>query len=323
MNNWINFYHPSTVIFVDDQKEFLDALQYRLSKNLISDALFFTNPISALNHIKANDALTSIYKNLNLVGTDASEIDIQERDVLTSFHLDEICKIVYNPKRFNVQSVLVVDFMMPEMDGISFCKELKHTPIKKVLLTAQTDHKLAINAFNEGLIDYFLIKEEGVINKLLLVIEEMQNNFFSSLPSNVLLDILPSRDKPSIVGFYQKIISDFNVIEFYLLDRCGSILMITKENEVLTLVISTTQDLDDYASVAEDHENEIIAEILRSREKILYFPNVSDRLYPVSDWNRFLFEAAAIPHQNNMYYSIIKQVEFQPVDLTRIEYCNK
>ena len=321
MNNWINFYHPSTVIFVDDQKEFLDALQYRLSKNLISE--FFTNPFSALNYIKANNALTDIYKNLNLVGTDVSEMDLQERDVLTSFNLDEICKIVYNPERFNVQSVLVVDFMMPEIDGISFCKELKKTPIKKILLTAQTDHKLAINAFNEGLIDYFLIKEEGIINKLLQVIEKMQNSFFSSLPSNVLLDILPSIDKGSIVDFYQKIISDFNVIEFYLLDRCGSMLMITKENRILTLVISTAEDLDDYASIAEDHENESIADILRSRKKILYFPQASDRLYPVADWNRFLFQSTAIPHQKNMYYSIIKQAEFQPIDLARIEYCKK
>ncbi len=321
MNNWINFYHPSTVIFVDDQKEFLDALQYRLSKNLISE--FFTNPFSALNYIKANNALTDIYKNLNLVGTDVSEMDLQERDVLTSFNLDEICKIVYNPERFNVQSVLVVDFMMPEIDGISFCKELKKTPIKKILLTAQTDHKLAINAFNEGLIDYFLIKEEGIINKLLQVIEKMQNSFFSSLPSNVLLDILPSIDKGSIVDFYQKIISDFNVIEFYLLDRCGSMLMITKENRILTLVISTAEDLDDYASIAEDHENENIAETLRCRKKILYFPKASDRLYPVADWNRFLFESTAIPHQKNMYYSIITQFEFQPIDLARIEYSKK
>lgn len=321
MNKWINFYHPSTVVFVDDQKEFLDALQYRLSKNLISE--FFTNPFSALNFIKANNGLTDIYKNLNLVGTDVSEIDLQERDVLTSFHLDEICKIVYNQERFNIQSVLVVDFMMPEIDGISFCKELKKYPIKKILLTAQTDHKLATNAFNEGLIDYFLIKEEGIINKLLQVIEKLQNSFFSSLPSNVLLDILPSIDKDSIADFYQKIISDFNVREFYLLDRCGSILMITKENKILTLVISTAEDLDDYASIAEDHENESIADILRSRKKILYFPQASDRLYPVVDWNRFLFQSTAIPHQKNMYYSIIKQAEFQPIDLARIEHCKK
>ena len=60
MNNWINFYHPSTVIFVDDQKEFLDALQYRLSKNLISE--FFTNPFSALNLLKLIMGLTDIYK---------------------------------------------------------------------------------------------------------------------------------------------------------------------------------------------------------------------------------------------------------------------
>lgn len=213
--------------------------------------------------------------------------------------------------------------MMPEMDGISFCKELKKIPIKKILLTAQNDHKLATKAFNEGLIDYFLIKDEGVANNLLPIIKKMQNGFFSSLPCNLLLDILPFIDKDSMIDFYQKILSDFKVAEFYLLDRCGSMLMITRDNKILTLVITTDEDLDDYIAIAEDHEQEDIADILRSKKKLIYFPKASDRLYPVGSWHSFLFESAPIPHQKNLYYTILTQQNFQPIDTTKVTYCKK
>ena len=46
MDTWLSYYHPSTVVFVDDQQAFLTAIKNRLPKQ--TSALFFSNAQEAL-----------------------------------------------------------------------------------------------------------------------------------------------------------------------------------------------------------------------------------------------------------------------------------
>jgi DNA-binding NtrC family response regulator len=56
--------------------------------------------------------------------------------------------------------VVVADFMMPEMDGISFLKEVRalRSPASRILLTGYADVENAIRAINEAGLYYYLEK---------------------------------------------------------------------------------------------------------------------------------------------------------------------
>ena len=57
---------------------------------------------------------------------------------------------IYNSERFAQISVVITDYAMPEMDGVDFLRQIKHSEIKRILLTGVADEKIAVKAFNWG-----------------------------------------------------------------------------------------------------------------------------------------------------------------------------
>ena len=50
------------------------------------------------------------------------------------------------------------------------------------MLTGNKDHSMAVQAFNEGIIDHFLVKDSpNLIDQLVHSIDKMQKSYFSSL----------------------------------------------------------------------------------------------------------------------------------------------
>lgn len=304
MNKWLSFYHPSTAVFVDDQQSFLKALQFRLSPKM--PAQFFNNPLIALESIKTHQ---SQYDNLKQVFT-IQETQEVETDSYMVLRLEEICKTSTNLDRFNEKSVVIVDYMMPEMDGISFCRLLKNHPIKKIMLTANEDYSMATRAFNEGIIDYFIIKDSPNFVELLnQAIESMQKAYFHSLMGNsfnaLLQEMVPFLNSEQITQFYKSKMKELDACEHYLLDRQGSMLFITKAGIPITLAISTDKDMETYAAIALDNDEQKIGIALSSKEKLLHFPKKTDEMEPVSSWNSFLFDALPFPNHQGTYYSLI------------------
>ena len=325
MNKLLSFYHPSTAIFVDDQQGFLTALKYRLSPTL--PVVFFNNPLKALESIENYPSFQEgKLRHLFKVDDQLPELiqDGSDTDTYIGLKLDEICQIANDANRFHEQSVVIVDYMMPNLDGINFCKRLKNHPIKKIMLTGSNDHSMAIQAFNEGIIDYFLVKDgPNLIEQLDHAIDKMQKSYFSSLMENRLGDvfetIIPFFKNIAIVQFYEKLMKELNAVEFYLLDRLGSLLFITYEGTPITLVISTEQVIESYASIAEDQNEMEIAGILLRKEKLIYFPNKLDHMKPASNWESFLFDATPFPEHPGIYYSIIHDQSLQPLRVEQIK----
>lgn len=323
MNEWLSYYHPSTAVFVDDQKEFLNALKYVMPSNL--SALYFTNPLQAIEQIK--QSFTINYNNFFKLNLLEDQLDIKEQgisDVIISIQWDELTKVVSNIKRFSIPSVVIVDYMMPEMDGISFCRQLKELPIKKIILTANADHLMAIQAFNEGIIDGFLLKDSpNLINQLNKKIKEMQYAYFYSQAKNnfggLLNTLAPLFNNEALKTLHEQLIQEFQAVEFYLLDRWGSMLFITYEGKAITLIISSVNCMDTYSSIAADHEEFEIAEILLSRKKILFFPRKVDTMRPVSDWDKFLFKAFPLKDNTEYYYTVISDEDLHPICSNKIQ----
>ena len=66
-----------------------------------------------------------------------------------------------------VVSVIVVDHRMKPIDGVEFCQQLGSWPSKRIMLTSYDNKDLAVKAFNEKLIDAFLVKSDDNILNIL------------------------------------------------------------------------------------------------------------------------------------------------------------
>lgn len=326
MDKWLSYYHPSTVVFVDDQQTFLSAIKNRLPKEMM--ALFFSNPNEALE--KINQANFSMHENPHGIYEieDDLELDLHNNnEAFFNLKLGQVAKTIYNPKRFSEISVVIVDRMMPDLDGINFCRQLANCPVKKIMLTASKDRTIATAAFNEGIIDFFLVKDTpNLSGQLVAAIEGMQRNYFFSLSQrmlgNTLEMVVPLISSQPIVNFLQRKMKELNAVEYYLLDKCGSVLFITFEGIPTTLTISSDKIIDNYAAIANDHEEQAIANVLRKKEKLLFFPKESDNMRPVNEWHHFLFDAMPIPDQSNLYYSLISKSIYQPIDTRKVHSQN-
>lgn len=316
MDHRLSYYYPSTVAFVDDQQAFLTVLKSRLPKQMC--ALFFNNAAIALDKIITNTSpqpeLQYFHEN------DDHELDISNNtEAYFNIKLDNISKISYNARRFSELSVVVVDQMMPGLDGISFCKKLINHPIKKIMLTASKDLSIATKAFNEGIIDYFLLKDSpNLTSELIDAIKTMQIDYFHSMNQRTLgfsiEKIASVMHQPNFHLFIQNKLKELNAEEFYLLDRYGSMLFIQSNGTPITLVILPAEAIENFASIAQEHEELNIALSLLNKEKLLFFPNEIDSMRPVNEWNDFLFNANPVPDTTNLFYTVITAAHSQPID---------
>lgn len=323
MMRWPCIHYPTTAVFVDDQKGFLNALKKRLPASLSTN--IFTDPIKALDAVRANHI--SQWKNfqpLFSIDNQLSEIETDySAQTYFGLHWEMLCKTIYNSQRFSMQSVVIVDQMMPGLDGISFCKALNKFPIKKIMLTANPDHSIAVQAFNEGIIDYFLLKDSpDLANNLLQKIEMMQKSYFESQAEHMLGSLLNTvlllNDSSSMV-FYKKIKDELQAIEFYLLDQWGSMLFINREGTSTTLAVRPARILEEFSLIAEDQNEHEISKSLLEKEKLVFFPSESDSMCPAIAWNPFMHTAKQWPNRNDIFYSLINDPSLQPVQVKSIQ----
>lgn len=313
MCKWLGFYHPSTVLFIDDQKVFLEAIKHKMPSNML--ALYCDQPQQALNLISDHPVPTKKY---------FSEFDNIEFDQVSdaacfTLKIDELSKISYEKKRFSEISVVVVDRKMPDMDGLTFCRNIADKSIKKIMLTASNDRKVVTEAFNEGIIDFFLLKDSPDLTKQLLSsIENLQKEYFFSINQELIGNFLPCAHNKKLQQFIQNMIRHFHGIEFYLLDKLGSTLIVQQDGTAITLAITSEKVMDNFAGIAEEQEELELADSLLQRKALVFFPNEQDTMRPANDWSDFVYDAKPVPEQNDLYYAIIDIPLMQPLDTTRI-----
>ena len=143
-------FYPTQIVFVDDNSDFLAALSIAFSKQF--NVKQFSNTALALQYINEQQ------REINLVANDEKpklqgESDAWVKRVLTHQNLKRFDEV-----RIMEISVLIVDYEMPEMNGIEFCEKINNSSIKKILLTGYATPMDAVNAFNTNTIHYYLKK---------------------------------------------------------------------------------------------------------------------------------------------------------------------
>ncbi|MFA5960074.1 MAG: response regulator [Tatlockia sp.] len=287
--NFKGFYFNTNIILIDDNDSFLNTLDYRLSEKFAITT--YNEPQVALDYLLSESNTNSMFNTMDFVVESHNE-----EDDSTSFAINFAKFIDFNNiiNKKNLTSVLIIDYSMPKMNGVDFCEKINHLPIMKIMLTGHADFKIAVDAFNRGVIDKFLVKDTpDMLDEIVASIEEMQEQYFikhssilrSFLPHSC-LEILRSAEYEYHL---EKLIEEYSIVEYYLLDNEGTYALTScdgtkyyfkaipdlKINELLELAI----DLGAYSHIINK---------LKHKTHFPVFLSESDYKLPVNDWEQIM-----------------------------------
>ncbi|WP_445233133.1 response regulator [Duganella rhizosphaerae] len=254
MEKFLSVYqHPTTTVFIDDNQRFLDSLSFQLDPRIAHKT--FQNAGEAISWIReANRNFAG--RGLSIEVSYDEQVLSMERRVV-SVDLEQIYRRVMNPKRFLTPSVLVVDYAMPQMNGVAVCEALGNLPCKKIMFTGQADDKVAIDAFNQGLIDHFLTKNDhAVLDHLAVGIKTLGNAFFVD-QSSTLKDLLGRQSHsflfdPVMTDLIGRLRKQYDFVEYYLFLNPTGLLFFDFHGTPTLMVIETEAGMLAHFEAARD-----------------------------------------------------------------------
>ena len=311
------FYFPTQVVLLDDDPDFLEGISLMLNKNLsfklfqsANAALKYVN--QAHQHVNFLQRCYTNYKTGPLESDSLSHIDIAK------IHLE-----VLNGFRFQTCSTVVVDYSMPEMNGLEFLMAMKNPFIRKVLLTGQADMELAIKAFNQQLIDQFIDKHDPRLKqKLNATIASFQEQYFRSSYKLITDPIIANNHDAFLVNkefqqLFEELRKQIGCIEYYMLDVPHSgFLMLDAKGKRQCLLIYTEEALHDHHQLLQ--QLKAPADLVRQVGSGQLLPGFDAQAAQLSlqheaiqRWELFYFPARKVG--STQYYTTITGDDFLPI----------
>ena len=302
-------YFPSTALFLDDSHDFLLNFVLQLDEGVAYR--IFDSPCRALDYIHyKRGELDLVSQHCLSEYTEAKKCPLTNHTI--NLDLAAIHAEVYNPHRFSEISVVVVDYAMPEMDGLEFCRRIESDNIKKILLTGQGDDKLAIAAFNEGLIHRYIKKSDvNAAAQVTKSIYDLQFQYFQSMSEMVvrMLSINSPcclRDK-KFINFFRQLREENGIIEYYLVDNSGSFFMLDDDANVSFLIVKNAGDVRLHYDLGLDHgASDEILDALLNGDKIPGFWQANALSTQSQDWSSCLVPANRFTSDETYYYAYLK-----------------
>lgn len=302
------FYYPSTVVFVDDSRDFLTNLSLLLDAGLAFR--LYDSPVTALAILTGLSSRLSLAERFFAVSPLGEDMPLPQH--VLELNLANVVREVHNAQRFEQVSVVVVDYDMPEINGLEMCRKLKNPALKKILLTGKADEKVAVQAFNQGLIDRFILKHDAdVIPILNRAIQELQLACFEE-QGQMVMDALAIgshnflRD-PFFVEEFRKICTRLNIVEYYLVSMPDGILMRDADGVTSLLIVKTAEKMRSHFEIAYDQDAPPkLLSALRSNRMVPYFWRTGGEYSPYcQDWEPYLFPATELNGREWYCYALV------------------
>lgn len=310
------FYHPIKVIFLDDSRAFLDALDLEFCTQFNMRTM--TNPDTAKytidNH--SQNITKSVFNLVNDIDSDTTT------NRVIGFEVSNILNIIYDQIRFDHVAILVVDYEMPDINGIEFCQTLKDRKIFRIMLTAEADKDTVIKAFNNGLIDKFILKtSENLYSEITWAIQELTHCYFKEISSSIInghngpLSALFNNE--SYLQLFADVVSKVQPVEYYLVDNSGSFVFLDKDANPTWLIVKNNKELDEQLELIQGYDVPVqIIESVAKKEKILFLLSEKEYKKPSSEWVKHMFDSKKL--DNNYSYSIVSGHLSDSIDWGRV-----
>jgi len=297
MSILLPIYHPTTCLAVDDDSLYLDSFNYN-----------YADVTLCATEQRPEQAIERLLKDAERTGLTIEEAkrapvgEEEGRDPVVRLPAARIAAMARDPARFSRVSVAVIDFAMPSMTGIELLQKIKHLPVKKVLLTGKTGDSTAVAAFNEGLINLFLVKQDPDLpGKLRRIIQELQYGYFKDLTAPLepiaKLEDTAFLDDPGIASWHHKLAERIRAVEHYLLLSPPGVMLVDEAGQVTIAWINNQDRMRAQLEIAdEDGAPAALVKVLRAGDVILTCPTLTGfyEEQHASDWQKYVLPCEEI-----------------------------
>jgi CheY-like chemotaxis protein len=293
------YHHPSLAVLVDDCESFLRSMSMQLEP------------------VVATRSFSDAHQAIAWLNEKCARGEPME--------LDDIHRIANRPERFAHPSVVVVDYDMPGMSGVEFCQAIAGLACKKILFTGIADEKIAIDAFNKGLIDRFIRKnDKDALEKLETEIRGLQEAYFAakSVPLRKLLAVHGHGYlcDPAFPALVHAVSEQYQIVEHYLHPDPSGLLMRQADGSTHLMVVESEDSLRAHIEVALDNgAPRGLTSALASRRLLPWFHD-GDGLYQPQyehNWPEYCREAKIFKGQDKWYWAMFALPREHPHQASR------
>jgi CheY-like chemotaxis protein len=302
------FYFPTTVTFVDDSPTFLANLCLQLDPQLAFR--LFSSPGEALEFVNSRPRPGPSDEPIFAPFRDRTDEDVAHQVIALS--VNTVRKQVHNAQRFLATSVVVVDYDMPGMNGLEFCRRMTDPAVRKIMLTGKADEHIAVQSFNEGIIHRFISKQDAsAVPALNRAVRDLQSAYFDDVCQSILATLAVSeysflRDE-ALAAQVAELSGSLGIVEHYLSYCPGGLLMLDSAGKSYLLIVHTEETLRGLREIAVEQEAPagFLAE-LDSRRSLPYFWQ-SEGHYPTEckAWEDYMHPATQFRGRQNYVYAVI------------------
>ncbi|HEU5280397.1 MAG TPA: hypothetical protein VFU82_00210 [Gammaproteobacteria bacterium] len=302
------FYFKPTLCWIDDDQLFLDAVSLHYAPEFHS--LTFTNSFEAV------EALNQYQSPLNTVQftrelTESDLYGTQEHHPI-SMNIPAIKSLMQSEEKHKEIAILVSDYNMPGQTGLEVLAQLKPLPCQKILLTGDASHDSVVKAFNDGLIQRFIQKNNDTADILRKYVFDLVERHFQE-KSRPLMNHLES-SKPSalsdpiFINAFNQWREKENIVEFYLINKQGCFIAKNNDGDILHFVVFSEQDKKDFLAL-HDEAPEDASSLLKSFEEGVHIPffgvDVESWDIPHAEWEQYFYPAQVLQGRDVYYWAVV------------------
>lgn len=265
-------FFPTTAVFVGSDLKYLQSIVELLKSETKVIPRLFDNSNEALHFLKKSKQRALV----NCFTTDLSDVCVTNIEV----NILEIKKQIYNSKRFEEVSLIVVDYETQGINMLEFLKDIQDKQFKKIIISDSVDDAMVLKAFNDGLLDKFIRKNQVNFSYLLnSTIQVLQYRYFQDLSHEIIDSLKDNENSHYAINdkvykrLFYEICKENKPAEYYLADESGSYLFLDSYGNPSWLAIKGNKLMDDVFVFAEESLEKFPATVLKemkSKQKILF-----------------------------------------------------
>ncbi len=195
-------------------------------------------------------------------------------------------------------SVLLVDYHMPEMTGLQLLASIHQPALKKILMTSEQDYKIAVDAFNQGLIQGYLRKDEPhFIERLSIMIDDMTWQYFAEKTMAEVLVLGEYTDffrDAACVKWFQQLLVQQSALSFAWQDTIGGFVLHHAGQKTSQVLVRSLPQLKTLAQAAQEDgaSAEVVEQIGHGKALPFFGENTPYWKVKANEWYQYLYPAS-------------------------------